>query len=79
MKHAIPTIDIKKYGGKEIAILNGKIAAVGKSLPDVIQKLKKTKPDQVLQEVLFLTVPKSLTVIYHGLLQTHSPISITTA
>jgi len=65
METKIPTIDIKKYGGKEIAILNGNIVAVGKSLPDVIQKLKKVKPNQVLREVLFLTVPKSLMVIYH--------------
>jgi len=65
METKIPTIDIKKYGGKEIAILNGTVVAVGKSLPDVIQKLKKIKPNQVLREVLFLTVPKSLTVIYH--------------
>ncbi|OGZ56475.1 MAG: hypothetical protein A3H64_00980 [Candidatus Ryanbacteria bacterium RIFCSPLOWO2_02_FULL_45_11c] len=65
METKIPTIDIKKYGGKEIAILNGTVVAVGKSLPDVIQKLKKIKPNQALREVLFLTVPKSLTVIYH--------------
>ena len=65
METKIPTIDIKKYGGKEIAILNGTVVAVGKSLPDVIQKLKKIKPNQVLREVLFLTLPKSLTVIYH--------------
>ena len=64
MKANIPTIDIKKYGGKEVAILNGAIIAVGKSLPDVIRKLKKAKPRQALREVLFLTVPKSLTVIY---------------
>ena len=65
MVQKIPTIDIKKYGGKEVAILNGKIVAVGKSLPDVIKKLKKAKPRQVLREVLFLAVPKSLTVIYY--------------
>lgn len=65
MKTDIPTINIKKYGGKEVAILNGKIIAVDKSLPDLVFKLKKTKPRQALREVLFLTVPKSLTVIYH--------------
>lgn len=65
LHNAIPTINIKKYGGKEIAILNGKIIAVGKSLPHVIQKLKKERPSQPLREVLFLSVPRGLTVIYY--------------
>ena len=66
MKRNIPTIDIKKYGGKEIAILNGKVIAAGKSLPEVIRYLKKRKQSQVLREVTFLRVPESLTVIYYA-------------
>lgn len=65
MKLKIPTIDIKKYGGKEIAILNGKVVVAGKSLPDVIKILKKRMPSQPLRDVTFLRVPESLTVIYH--------------
>lgn len=64
MKRKIPTIDIKKYGGKEVAILDGKVIAEGKSLPEVIRYLKRRKPSQVLREVTFLRVPESLTVIY---------------
>ena len=65
MKLKIPTIDIKKYGGKEVAILNGKVIFAGKSLPDVIKILKKKMPAQPLREVTFLRVPESLTVIYY--------------
>lgn len=65
INNKIPTIDIKKYGGKEVAILNGKIIAVGKSLPSVIKKLKKEQPSQPLRDILFLSVPRGLTVIYY--------------
>ncbi len=66
MAHKIPTIDIKKYGGKEVAILNGKIIASGKSLSIVIKQLKQKRPTQPIREILFLNVPKSLTVIYYA-------------
>lgn len=65
MNKKIPTIDIKKYGGKEIAILNGKVILAGKSLPEVIKKLKKEYATLPLHEVTFLRVPESLTVIYY--------------
>ena len=62
----LPTIDIKKYGGKQIAIANGKIVAHGKTLNEVIRKARKHLPRKPLHEIRIFTVPKTLTVIYHA-------------
>ena len=62
----IPTIDIKKYGGKQVAILDGKIVAVGGTLEGVIRKVRRKAPSRPLSEFLIVAVPKSLTVIYYA-------------
>jgi len=36
-----PIIDVKKYGGRQVAIADGKIIASGKTLEDVISKSRK--------------------------------------
>jgi len=61
-----PIIDIKKYGGKQVAILDGKIIAVGKSSQEVINLAKKRMPSKPLHEISILSVPKTLTVIYYA-------------
>ena len=61
----IPTIDIKKYGGKQVAIIEGKIVAVGKTSSAVVNKARKVFPKKPLHEIAILAVPKSLYVIYH--------------
>jgi uracil phosphoribosyltransferase len=61
----IPTIDVKKYGGKQVALADGKVIASGQTLADVMREVKKQEPQRSLRDVVFLAVPKSLYVIYH--------------
>ena len=61
-----PVIDIEQYGGKEVAIAEGKVIAAGRTLAEVIKKVKQLRPQRPLTEVDFLTVPKGLNVIYHA-------------
>jgi len=63
---SIPTIDIKKYGGKQVAIVDGKIVASGKTLEEVIKRVRKIIPSKPLQEVRIFAVPKTLSVIYYA-------------
>lgn len=65
-KEKIPIIDVKKYGGKQVAIFDGKIVAVGKTLEEIIKKLKKKFPSRPLAEIRIFSVPKTLRVIYYA-------------
>ena len=65
MKKNIPVIDIKKYGGKQVAILDGKIIASGNTLEQVIERARKIAPKRPLVDIKVLAVPKTLTVIYY--------------
>ncbi|OGF62025.1 hypothetical protein A2926_01535 [Candidatus Giovannonibacteria bacterium RIFCSPLOWO2_01_FULL_44_40] len=67
MKHAekLPVIDIKKYGGKQVAIVHGKVIAVGKTSQEVINRAKKRMPSKPLNEISIFSVPKTLAVIYY--------------
>lgn len=60
-----PIIDVKKYGGRQVAIVDGKIIASGKTLEDVISKSRKIVPLKPLNEIRIFSVPKSLSVIYY--------------
>jgi len=60
-----PIIDVKKYGGKQIAVANGKIVAVGKTSQEVINLTKKHMPSKPLNEISIFSVPKTLNVIYY--------------
>lgn len=62
----IPKIDIKKYGGKQVAIVDGKIVAYGTSLEEVIRKAQKKVPSKPLNEIHIFSVPKSLSVVYYA-------------
>jgi hypothetical protein len=64
-RQSIPTIDIKKYGGKQVAVSGGKIIATGRTLDEVVRKARKQAPTKPLHEVRIFAVPKSLSVIYH--------------
>lgn len=55
-----PIIDVKKYGGKQVGILNGKIIAAGKDAREVLSKVKKKFPSVSWREVLLVTVPRGL-------------------
>lgn len=67
MRHSsrIPIIDIKKYGGKQVAVVNGKIIASGPTLHEVIYRAQKKLPQHPLNEIKIFSVPKGLSVIYH--------------
>ena len=62
----IPIIDVKKYGGKQVAILGNKIIASGNSLEEVLTKAKKKAPTRPLNEFKVFSVPKTLAVIYYA-------------
>jgi orotate phosphoribosyltransferase-like protein len=64
-KISIPIIDVKKYGGKQVAIVDGKIAASGRTLKEVIQIVKKQIPSKPLTEIRIFSVPETLAVIYY--------------
>lgn len=64
-KRPIPNIDIKKYGGKQVAIVDGKIIASGPTLKEVISKARKKAPTKPLHEIRIFSVPKELAVIYY--------------
>lgn len=59
-----PIIDIKKYGGKQVAVMNGKIVAWGTNTRDVLKKAKRKFPQSRWHEITLVGVPKSLTVVY---------------
>ena len=59
----IPTIDIKKYGGKQVAIIDGEVVAEGRTAQEVIDKAKKKMPERPLSDIHVFAVPKTLHVI----------------
>ena len=62
----VPVIDIKKYGGKQVAIVDGEIVAAGDTLEEVIREARKRVPSRPLNEIRIFSVPKTLSVIYHA-------------
>ena len=60
-----PTIDIKKYGGKQVAIVKGKIVASGRSTNGILRTAKKRVPKEDHDRIALFIVPKGLTVVYH--------------
>lgn len=64
-KHLIPIIDVKKYGGKQVAIVKGKIVASGIDTREVLEKAKLRFPRANWHDILLISVPKGLTVVYH--------------
>ena len=64
MKQKIPTIDIKKYGGKQVAVVKGKIIASGETTREVLELARKKTDHSHWKEILLVTVPRGLTVVY---------------
>jgi hypothetical protein len=60
----IPIIDIKTYGGQQVAIVDGRIVAAGTDTEEVLQAAQKQVPGATWQDILLVSVPKSLNVIY---------------
>lgn len=63
-KSNLPVVDVKKYGGRQVAIVDGKVVASGRTLSEVIKKAKSVFSSKPLHEIKVFSVPKSLSVIY---------------
>lgn len=59
----LPIIDVKKYGGKQVAVVNGKIVASGMETQSVLRKAKTAFPNAGWRDILLVGVPKGLTVV----------------
>jgi Family of unknown function (DUF5678) len=60
-----PPIDVKQYGGKQVVIVDRKIAAVGETSVEVLEKARQDHPEIPLTEIHIVAVPQSIYVIYH--------------
>lgn len=63
-KFRTPIIDVKKYGGSQVAIVNGKIVASGTDTVEVLKEAKRRIPHATWRDILLVSVPKGLTVVY---------------
>ncbi len=61
----IPLINIRKYGGKQVAIVEGRVIASGRTLEEVIRRARMRAPLRPLHEISIFSVPKTLAVIYY--------------
>lgn len=59
-----PIIDIKKYGGKQVAVVNGRIVASGIDTERVLARARQKFPRATWRDILLVSVPKGLTVVY---------------
>lgn len=59
-----PVIDVKKYGGKEVALMDGRIVASGRSTHAVLKRAQRTVSRTKHDQIWLFRVPRSLTVIY---------------
>ena len=60
-----PVISIKKYGGKQVAVSLGKIVASGNNAKEVLAKAQKKLPGTTWRDILLISVPQGITVVYH--------------
>jgi uracil phosphoribosyltransferase len=61
-----PPIDVKQYGGKQVAIVDGKIVATGETSVEVLKQARQEHPDTPLSEIHLVAVPNSIYVMYHA-------------
>lgn len=59
------TIDVEKYGGKQVAIVDGKIVASGEETLKVLQEAQKKYPNRPQEDIKILAVPQTTSVIYY--------------
>jgi Family of unknown function (DUF5678) len=60
-----PIIDIKKYGGQQVAIVDGRVVASSRTLEEVIKKARGY-PSIPLHDIKVFVVPVTVHTIYHG-------------
>ena len=63
-KSPLPIIDITKYGGKQVAIVHGKIVATGTDTQALIAEVLRQMPGITWQDILLVSMPPSLNVVY---------------
>ena len=63
-KPQTPIIDVKKYGGKQVALVQGRIVASGRTTLEVLDRAKRRVAPQEDSEIWIFAVPKTLTFIY---------------
>jgi hypothetical protein len=61
----LPVINVEHYGGKQVAIVDGQIAASGRTWQSVLNKARKKYPQKPLAEIRVFAVPKSIYTIFH--------------
>ena len=61
-----PIIDVKKYGGQQVAIVDGRVVASGRTLKEVIMKARELYPSILLHDIKVFSVPLTIHTIYHG-------------
>jgi len=59
-----PVIDVKKYGGKQVAIVKGKIVAADTTTEKVLKSVRRKLPRAVWRDILLVAVPEGTTVVY---------------
>lgn len=59
-----PIIDVRKYGGKQVAIVKGKIVAAGTDTREILEQAKRRLPHATWRDIILVSVPKGLTVVY---------------
>jgi len=63
-KKDTPLIKFSTFKGKEVALVDGKIVAEGKSSKEVFEKAKKLFPKKPSREIILLSVPKEEIFVY---------------
>jgi hypothetical protein len=63
-KSSLPIIDIKKYGGKRVAVVHGKIVAAGTDTQKIVAEATRKVPGITWRDVILISVPQSLNVVY---------------
>jgi len=63
-KKKIPLIDFSKFRGKEVAIVEGKVIAEGRTSKEVFEKAKKIFPNKPTTDISLLFVPKEELFVY---------------
>ena len=63
-KSNIPLIDFAKYKGKQAALVDGKIVAVGKSSKEVFEKARRQFPKRPAKDIVLLSIPREEVFIY---------------
>lgn len=60
----VPVINLKKYRGRQIAVVDGKIVADGYSTEEVLKKAKARYPKKSWEEILLISVPQERFFIF---------------